>query len=85
MPRMVTLEVFVEADCWSCAESRRIVEEIAPHFPQVAIQLIDLSTQSRPIDVFAVPTFMLNGEIISLGNPYPKELQQKIEDALNGV
>jgi hypothetical protein len=82
---MVTLEVFVEADCWSCVESRRIVEEIAPQFPQVAIELIDLSTQSRPIDVFAVPTYMLNGEIISLGNPYPKELQQKIEDALNGV
>ena len=82
---MVTLKVYVEEDCWSCSESRRIVAEIAPQFPQVAIELIDLSSQRHPNDVFAVPTYMLNGKIISLGNPYPKELRQKLQDALNSM
>ena len=81
---MVTLKVFVELDCWSCAESRRIVEELTPQFPQVAIELVDLTTQSRPADVFAVPTYKLNGKIIFLGNLYPRDLRRKIQEALNG-
>ena len=82
---MVTLKVYVEEDCWSCSESRRIVQEIALQFPQVAIELIDLSSQHHPDNVFAAPTYMLNGRIISLGNPYPKDLKQKLQDALNGM
>ncbi len=79
---MVTLQVYIEDDCWSCAESRRIVEEIAPQFPEVAMELVNLSRHHRPDNVFAVPTYMLNGKIISLGNPYPNELRQKLLDAL---
>lgn len=80
---MVTLKIFIEGDCWSCAESRRIVEEIAPQFPQVAMELVDLSTQQRPENIFAVPTYTLNGKVISLGNPYPRELRQKLQSALS--
>jgi hypothetical protein len=82
---MVTLKVFVEEDCWSCSESRRIVEELAPQFPEVAIELINLSAQNRPHDIFAVPTYKLNGKIISLGNPYPQELRNRIQDALEAM
>ena len=80
---MLTLKVFVEEDCWSCSESRRIVEELAPQFPQVAIELIDLTTHGRPDDVFAVPTYKLNDKIISLGNPYLQDLRRKIQDAID--
>ena len=81
---MVTLKVFVEEDCWSCSESRRIIAEITPQFPEIVVELVNLTAQNRPDDIFAVPTYKLNGRIISLGNPYPQELRRKIQDALNG-
>jgi hypothetical protein len=79
---MVTLKVFVEEDCWSCSESRRLIAEMAPQFPQVAMEVVDLSQQQWPPKIFAVPTYTLNGEVISLGNPYPTELRRKLQAAL---
>ncbi len=49
------------------------------------MELVDLSSAQRPENVFAAPTYLLNGKVISLGNPYPNELRRKLEDALNGV
>lgn len=80
---MVTLKVFVEEDCWSCSESRRLIAEMAPQFPQVNMEVIDLSMAQRPQNIFAVPTYTLNGEIISLGNPYPTDLRRKLLAALD--
>ena len=82
---MVTLKVFVEEDCWSCSESRRLIAEIAPQFPQVTMEVVDLSQGQRPRNIFAVPTYMLNDKIISLGNPYPTELRRKLLDALEAM
>ncbi len=47
------------------------------------MELVDLSTQQRPENIFAVPTYTLNGKVISLGNPYPRELRQKLQSALS--
>lgn len=80
---MVKLEVYVKEACWTCAESRRIVAEIAPQFPQMSVELLDMETPERPPNIFAVPTYVLNGRIISLGNPYRDVLRQKIMDAIS--
>lgn len=82
MRSMVKLQVYVKEDCWTCAESRRIVAEIAPQFPQISVELVDMETPSRPQDVYAVPTYVLDGRIISLGNPYRDELRREIKEAL---
>jgi hypothetical protein len=82
---MIRLQIFIEAGCWNCVESRRLVGEFAPQFPQVVMELVDLAQQRRPEYVFAVPTFVLNGKIISLGNPYPAELRRKLQEALNSA
>lgn len=79
---MVTLKVYVEASCWACSESRRIVAEMRPQFPQVAIELIDLTGRARPDTVFAVPTYVLDGRVISLGNPYRHDLSRRLREAL---
>ena len=83
MRNMVKLQVYVKDDCWTCAESRRIVAEIAPQFPQISVELVDMETSNRPQDVFAVPTYVLDGHIISLGNPYRDDLRREIKDALS--
>ena len=82
MRSMVKLQVYVKEDCWTCAESRRIVAEIAPQFPQISVELVDMETPNRPQDVYAVPTYVLDGRIISLGNPYRDELRREIKEAL---
>ncbi len=82
MRSMVKLQVYINADCWSCDESRRIVEEIAPQFPEVTVEFLDMSETVYPENVFAVPTFVLNGRVISLGNPYRDDLRRSIQDSL---
>ena len=83
MRGMVKLQVYVNEDCWTCAESRRIVAEIAPEFPEIKVELLDLSSREYPENVFAVPTFILNGRVISLGNPYRDDLRKRIQDSLD--
>jgi hypothetical protein len=82
MRGMVKLQVYINDNCWSCDESRRIVAEIAPQFPEVVVEFLDLSSEEYPENVFAVPTFVLNGRVISLGNPYRDDLRQRIQDSL---
>lgn len=84
MRRMATLKVYVDASCWSCAESRRIVAEMRPQFPQVVIELVDLTGAKLPEHVFAVPTYELDGRVISLGNPYRHDLTRQLQEALEG-
>jgi hypothetical protein len=83
MPGMVKLLVYIQEDCWTCNESRRIVAEIAPQFSQLAVELVNIEEPNRPDEVFAVPTYILDGHVISLGNPYRDELRRKIKTALN--
>lgn len=76
---MIKLQVYVSADCWTCEETERIVAEAAAQFPDVEVELVDMSTGEKPDNVFAVPTYLINGRIASLGNPTRDELVQKLQ------
>ena len=78
---MPQLNVYVSEDCWSCTETREIVSEMRVQFPDVEISLYDTDADLWPNDIFAVPTYMLDGRIISLGNPTRQHLQNKLEAA----
>lgn len=80
---MVILQVFIDESCWSCAESRRIVEMLRPSFPTVRFQFSDLQNEPHPDTVFAAPTFLLDGRVISLGNPTPRRLRLLLEEAVS--
>lgn len=75
---MVKLEIFVVDDCWSCEESRRIAAEAQARFTDVEVTLRDLESDRCPPEVFAAPTYLLDGKIISLGNPRREELWERI-------
>jgi len=75
---MHTLTVYISDDCWSCEETNRILDEIAPRFPALAVELVNTQQEPMPEGVFAVPTYLLDGKIISLGNPSRTLLAQKI-------
>jgi hypothetical protein len=66
------LEIFVLPHCFGCETARRLAERVrARALPHVAVRLVDLSAPGavRPPTVFAVPTFLLDGRVLSLGNP----------------
>ena len=82
---MSKLDVYVAEDCWACEETRRIVADIAPQFPQVEIELRDLNDARRHSKVFATPTYVLNDRVIYLGNPTREELKEKLAAAQQSV
>ncbi len=82
----VLLEVFVGEHCWQCPEARALAHEFQKEFAALKVRVIDLDQPGvkKPANVFAVPTFLLNGKLISLGTPYRDELRDEIRAALNG-
>jgi hypothetical protein len=77
---MPKIDVYIEDSCWACAESRRIVAEVAPQFPDVDFELCGLEDSRRPSAVFATPTYVLDGRVIYMGNPTREELIQKLQE-----
>ena len=66
------LDVYVAPACAGCETARRLAAALrALALPGVEVRLIDLSEPGvvRPPAVFAVPTYLLDGRVLSLGNP----------------
>jgi predicted thioredoxin/glutaredoxin len=79
------LRVYVAKQCRGCAEALRIVARIRREIPEVAIEVIDLD-EDRVIDgdaVFSVPTWVLDGRTLSLGNPDAEELMRLLSSRRN--
>lgn len=75
---MLKLQVYIAQDCWSCQETERIVAAVQERFSDISCELLDSSQIPLPDNVFAVPTYVLNGRVIYLGNPTPAELGQSL-------
>jgi hypothetical protein len=74
------LELFITSDCPSCVNAQDVANKAAAQFPelQVSITNLDMPDAVVPDTIFAVPTFCLDGRIISLGTPDWRALKQKI-------
>jgi hypothetical protein len=52
----------------------------------VVVEAIDLAADVQngqvPDVVVAVPTYLLNGRVVSLANPYPEELFARLHEAI---
>lgn len=76
-----TLEIFVAPDCLGCETARDLAASVretgAPHLD---VHVIDLGAPDavRPPAVFAVPTYLLDGRVLSLGNPDPAWLIERL-------
>jgi thiol-disulfide isomerase/thioredoxin len=79
------LEVYVSSECPNCDEAIRLADEAAMRYPNVVVRLIDLDELAGnppPDPVVAVPTYLLNGRVVSLGNPYPEDLFARLHEAV---
>lgn len=78
---MAKLDVYISETCWSCDEARQIVADMRPQFPGTTIELRDIGDERRPSNVFATPTYVLDGRIIFLGNPTRDQLREILAKA----
>jgi predicted thioredoxin/glutaredoxin len=69
------LDIYVADHCANCAEALRLAE-VAGALPRVDVCVINLDTARDPVParVVAVPTYLLDGRVVSLGNPVPGDL-----------
>ena len=78
------LQIYVDADCPVCNEARRLASLVRQELPQLRVALIDVAQDgvNIPEQVFAVPTYLLNGTRLWLGNPDELELLQRLKSAI---
>lgn len=80
----VTLEVYVERECFVCQRTPALAKAVEAEFPQVHVELIDLAEPGgthRDL-VVAAPTYILNGRVFSLGNPTAADLHRAVAGLL---
>ncbi len=76
------LQIVVSRDCPTCEESRGIAVEMCEMFSLLQVDLIDLDAgHPIPDGVVATPTYLLDGTVISLGNPRREDLIEMITES----
>ena len=78
------LDIYVADHCSNCGEALRLAA-VARQIPGAEVRVINLNTTTEPVPsrVVAVPTFVLDGRVVSLGNPYPEELLRLLRQGGN--
>lgn len=79
------LQVYIHSECFSCQETLLLVGEIRRRFPQLLTEIISLDDPAieKPDEVFAVPTWVLDGRVIFLGNPWREQMYEKLSASLS--
>jgi len=80
---MAMLQVYVSADCASCATAHQRVAQVQRLRPHQSVELIDLAQidAMRPPYIFGTPTYCLDNQVISLGNPSLSALLEILDAA----
>lgn len=83
---MTRLEIYIERSCLACRRSLHLAEHVRQRFPDVEVQVIDIATGEGGHQhlVVATPTFVLNGKLLSLGNPSRAQLEKAITGLPDG-
>ncbi len=69
--RPVFVTIYVAEHCETCHYAHEVADLIRVHYPQVTVRIVDIehTDETIPEAVFAIPTYLLNGRVWSLGNP----------------
>lgn len=64
------LIIYVSEGCPGCARALATARAVEEHRPDITVDVVDLSDgRMVPPQVFSVPTYLLDGQVFSLGNP----------------
>jgi alkyl hydroperoxide reductase subunit AhpF len=80
------LEIYITKQCANCEEALFIAEQ-ARVIAGLDVAVIDLERTEQNIHprVVAVPTYILNGQVVSLGNPERQEFLAQLRRLLEEV
>lgn len=81
---MSRLSIYISAGCLGCQRAREIAGSLRETCPEVDVELIDVSASPQaelPEAIVAVPAYVLDGTVVSLGNPTIKELRDRLRGA----
>ena len=75
------LQIFVSQHCASCSHSLALARSVASYYPDVGVEVVDLDdpTSEKPTAVFAVPTFLLDGRLLCVGNQEARWIKGRID------
>ncbi len=78
---MSRLEIYVVEGCIGCDRARQIAASVRAAYPGITVDIVDLSAtpaEAVPEQVMATPTYILDGLVISLGNPNIVTLREQL-------
>lgn len=76
------LRIYVSEHCWGCQEARKIAGEIRVEFPDVRVVLVERESAERwPDEIIATPAYVLDGKLVSWGNPARERLRSLLAKA----
>ncbi|MEZ4552779.1 MAG: thioredoxin family protein [Dehalococcoidia bacterium] len=76
----IELEVYVDEGCATCQRAAALARQVEAEHPEVTVTLVYARGDQgahRHL-VAAVPTYILNGRVVSLGNPRLADLEAAI-------
>jgi hypothetical protein len=75
------LEIFIDQSCPNYKFNIDHAKRVRNTYPELSVRVIDINNRPEQIPkmVFAVPTYLLNGKMIFLGNPTQQELRTYLE------
>ena len=81
------LDIYIDQACPGCAQAQKLAAQVREAIPDLEVRILDLAhpNNKKPPSVFAVPTYLLDGVTVSLGNPDLRDLVAKIEDGINNT
>jgi len=79
------LNIYIANHCFNCQQALDIAEQARKiaHL-EVAVINLDDANQAVPSKVVAVPTYLLDGRIVSLGNPDREAFLGELERIAGG-
>ncbi len=82
---MSRLTIYVSSSgCTPCTRARELGGALIGAYPDVKVELVDvgsLAPGELPDAVVAVPTYVLDGMVISMGNPLEATLREMLASA----
>jgi predicted thioredoxin/glutaredoxin len=78
---MNKLDIYVSSGCLSCRRAREIASSLQGTYPGVRVEVVEAESApagSLPESVVALPAYILDGRLVSLGNPNPVTLREQL-------
>ncbi len=81
---MMQVKILSTPACGECAKAKKILEELKPQYPELAVEEVDMATPEgqeiiSQYMIMASPGIIINGELFSTGALNKQKLIEKLD------